>query len=83
MDKMLITKELSKGARGLKEWSARDLSEKSGVALDTIKSFESGRTKALSAHNQDAVQKALELAGIQFLEADETALGVGVALNGG
>lgn len=83
MMKMLITKEISKAARGLVGMSAARLSELSGVALDTVKSFESGRTKSLNAQNQDAVQKALESAGVCFLEAGDTAQGRGVSLRDG
>ena len=57
------------------------LSEVSDVPLDTIKSFESGRSKFLSAANQDAVQKALEAAGVQFLEGGDVSGGSGVALS--
>ena len=80
MDEMLLTKQKSKAARGLIEWSAVKLSEMSGVPLDTIKSFESGRSKTLNAENQDKVQKAFEAAGVQFLEEGDTSLGDGVSL---
>lgn len=58
--------------------SANDLASASGVALDTIKSFESGRTKNLSAVNQDAAMRALERAGVQFIP--ENGGGAGVRL---
>ena len=79
---MLLTKELSKAGRQLVGWTSKQLSETSGVSFDTVRSFESGRTKTLSAANQDAVQKALEGAGVQFLENGLTALGDGVVLKG-
>ncbi len=77
---MILTKEVVKGARGLLGWSAPKLADVASIPLDTIKSFESGRSKTLTATNQDALQKTLEAAGVQFLEAGETALGFGVAL---
>ena len=80
MWKMLITKEISRAARGLVGWSANKLAEAAGVSPDTIRSFESGRTGNLSAANQEAVQKALEKAGVQFLENGDVARGPGVAL---
>ncbi|MEL7319740.1 MAG: helix-turn-helix domain-containing protein [Pseudomonadota bacterium] len=83
MDDMKLTKEIVKAARGLIGFSALQLAEASGVALDTVKSFESGRNKSLSADNQDRVQKALELAGVQFLESGATSDGDGVALRTG
>ena len=80
MQLMLITKELSKAARGLAGMSAAGLSDAAKVPIDTIKSFESGRTRNLSAENQDKVQKALEAAGVQFLDTGDEADGPGVAL---
>ena len=80
MWEMLITKEISKAARGLVGWSANKLAEASGVSPDTIRSFESGRTGSLSAANQAAVQKALEAAGAQLLEDGHVANGPGVAI---
>lgn len=81
MDSMLLTKEIVKAARQLVVWTSNQLSEHSGVGHDTIRSFESGRTKSLSAENQDKVQKAFEAAGVQFLKEGDTANGSGVALS--
>jgi len=80
MSRMKLNKEIVKAARGLAGMSAAQLSEKSDVPIDTIKSFESGRNKSLSADNQDKVQKAFEKAHIQFLEDGSVAAGPGVAL---
>ena len=80
MWKLLITKEISRAARGLVGWSANTLADAAGISPDTIRSFESGRTGNLSAANQDAVQKALEVAGVQFLENGDATVGPGVAL---
>lgn len=79
---MLLTKQISKAARGLLEWSAPKLAEASGVPLDTIKSFESGRTKTLSAENQERIQKTLEREGVQFLDERDHASGKGVCFKG-
>lgn len=76
---MLITREISRAARGLVGWSSNELAARAGVSPDTIRSFESGRTKSLSAENQDNVQKALEAAGVQFLEPGDNSDGPGVA----
>ena len=80
---MLLTKELVKAARGLVGTSAVSLAEAASVPLDTLKSFESGRNKTLSAENQNKVQRALEAQGIQFLDVDDSAQGPGVALKPG
>ena len=80
MWRMLLTTELLKAARGIVRWSVNELAEESGVSPDTLRSFESGRTKSLSAHNQDAVQKALEGVGVQFMEKGDMSEGIGVAI---
>ena len=78
MTELILTKELSKAARGLVGLSASGLAKEASVSLDTIKSFESGRTKTLSATNQDAVMTALEKAGVHFIP--ENGGGAGVRL---
>ena len=80
MNKMLLTKEICKAARQLIGWTTKQLSEESGVSFDTLRSFESGRSKSLNAFNQEAVQKTLERAGVQFLEGGDIASGNGVAI---
>ena len=80
MFKMILTKEICKSARQLVGWTTKQLSEESGVSFDTLRSFESGRSKTLNAVNQDAVQKSLEAVGVQFMEKGDTAEGVGVAI---
>ena len=77
---MIIDRQVCKAARALAEWTAVELAEKSGVPHDTIRSFESGRTKNLNARNQEAIGKALESQGIQFLESGDIASGAGVVL---
>ena len=77
---MIVSKQICKAARALTEWTAVELANISGVPHDTIRSFESGRTASLNARNQDAILKAFEKHGIQFLESGKTALGVGVTL---
>jgi transcriptional regulator with XRE-family HTH domain len=39
----MITPEASRAARGLLNWSLKDLAEKAGVAFTTISQFERGR----------------------------------------
>ncbi len=80
MNNMILTKEISKAARALIGITAKDLAQLADVPFDTVRSFESGRTKALSAANQDAVQKALQAAGVQFIEPGDDPAGPGVAL---
>ena len=62
-----MTQQDCKAARAYLEITAEYLATEAGVSLDTLRSFESGRTKTLSAANQAAVASALEAQGIQFL----------------
>lgn len=71
-----ISGRLSKAARVLVNWRSLDLSERSGVPHDTIRAFESGRTRQLSTLNEKAVVDAFEAAGVQFIP--ENGGGVGV-----
>ena len=77
---MLLTNSILRSARGLVDWSATDLAKRSNVSIDTIRSFESGRTKSLTATNQEAIRVAFVEAGVQFLESGDVATGPGVAL---
>lgn len=76
--------EQIRAARALLGWTAADLAEKSGVSYPTIQRLDAtkgpvgGRFETV-----DAVRRALESAGIQFLEAGAAASGPGVALKGG
>lgn len=75
---MMMTKELSKAARALVSVTVDQLAGNSGLKPDTLRSFESGRTKTLSAKNQEALTKALEVLGVQFIP--ENGGGAGVRL---
>lgn len=73
---MELSQELCKAARGLKQWSIKDLAEASGLSVDTLRSFESGRTKRLSVGNQSAAVSAFEDAGIEFIAENGGGAGV-------
>ncbi|WEJ79898.1 transcriptional regulator [Paracoccus versutus] len=62
------------------DWKASDLADAAAVSHDTLRSFESGRTKALDLENEEAIRKALEARGVQFLEGGQVAVGPGVAM---
>ncbi len=57
------------------KWSRVKLVEASGVAEQTIINFERGRHKPQAAKNA-ALKRALEEAGITFLEANEDGPGI-------
>jgi transcriptional regulator with XRE-family HTH domain len=78
----MVTAGQIRAARALLGWSGAQLAKAAGVSLQTIRRMESdlgpGRS---SAANVEAVQHALEMAGVVFLEADGAgAAGPGVRL---
>ncbi len=73
---MELTQELCKAARGLKQWSLKELAVASGLSVDTLRSFESGRTKRLSVGNQSAAVSAFEAAGVEFIAENGGGAGV-------
>jgi len=81
----MLTAAQIRAARALLGWSQPALAKASGVSLPTIVRMEGavgpGRS---SAANVEAVQRALENAGVMFLEADGAgAAGPGVRLKPG
>jgi predicted transcriptional regulator len=78
----MLTAAQIRAARALLGWSQPVLASASGVSLPTIVRMEGpvgpGRS---SAANVDAVRRALENAGVMFLEGDDAgAMGPGVRL---
>ena len=77
-----LTRQQVKAARALLDWTAAALAEASDVPVDTIRSFESGRTGTLNRSNEASVRRALAGAGVQLLTSGEVAAGPGVAMEG-
>jgi transcriptional regulator with XRE-family HTH domain len=73
----MLTSAQIRGARAMLRWSASKLSEMSGVSLPTISRMElsQGVPKSLST-NLQAIQNALEDAGVIFIDEDEEGPGV-------
>ena len=73
----MITSNQMRAARALLRWSAKRLSQESGVSLPTIQRMESsdGTPNALS-RNLEAVQRALEQAGVMFVFDNGGGVGV-------
>lgn len=69
-----------KAARALLNWTAAQLAEASGLSLDTLRSFESGRSRSLNRENEKAILSAFAAADVQFVQAGDTAKGAGVTL---
>lgn len=73
---MHITSEQIRAARALLRWEQKDLAEKSGISLPSVKRLEGARGP-LAAHGRTiaALQLALEGGGIVFLADGEAAPG--------
>lgn len=73
--------EQIRAARGLLKWSARQLAEASDIGWATIQRLES-KDGPLAGYEQthEAIRRALEAQGVQFLESGQVAAGPGVAL---
>ncbi len=73
----MITAEQIRGARAMLRWSAKQLAEQAGLSWPTIQRMEStqGVPSGLSK-NLELVQRALEGAGIIFIDEDDEGPGV-------
>jgi transcriptional regulator with XRE-family HTH domain len=60
-----MTPEQSRAARGWLGWTQGDLARESHVGLSTVKDYEAGKRRPIQ-NNLDAIQRALEAAGIAF-----------------
>lgn len=74
----MITGAQVRAAKALIGWSGNDLAEKAGVGLSTIRRIEGcdGLLEAASIKTLQAIQKALELGGVEFLGTPEDNPGV-------
>jgi len=77
----LLTSEQVRAARSLLRWEQSKLADASGVSLPSIKRLET-QPGPLAAQMRTvaAIRSTLEAAGVQFVEAGETAIGSGVTL---
>ena len=67
----MITGSQIRMARACLRWTAKNLAEKSGVSWATIQRMESvDGVPSASATNLEAVQRALEAAGVEFTDGD-------------
>ena len=73
----MVTSGQIRAARALLDWTRSELSERSGVGISALMRFESadgvpsGNIKTI-----DAVKKALEEAGVEFIGSPDDAPGV-------
>lgn len=69
---------MARAALGL---GVRELAEQAGVSFTTINRFETGKS-GLQHSSAEAIRRALEAQGVQFLESGQVAAGPGVAMGG-
>jgi predicted transcriptional regulator len=76
---LVLRSEVIRAARALLRWEQRDLADASSVSLPTIKRLEA-QPGVMAAHMSTitALRKALETAGVEFI--DENGSGPGVRL---
>jgi transcriptional regulator with XRE-family HTH domain len=67
---MLTTGSQLRAARALLDLEQAALAELAGVNINTIRNLEGSKGEPIKGHNQTviAVQRALEVAGIEFLD---------------
>jgi transcriptional regulator with XRE-family HTH domain len=73
----LITSGQIRAARSLIKWTGKELAEASGVAFSTLMRLESGEgVPAAQAKTLDAIEKAFENVGIEFIGSPDEGAGV-------
>jgi len=76
-----MTPEQIRMARNALRLGVRDLAEMAGVSFTTVSRFETGKS-GLQLATAEALRRALEAQGIQFLNSGQVAEGPGVAVKG-
>ena len=73
----MITSGQIRAARSFLRWTGKELAEASGVAFSTLMRLEAGEgIPSAQAKTLDAVQKAFEAAGLEFIGTPESGAGV-------
>lgn len=75
----MLRGEQIRAARSLLGWSQTVLAEAARISLPTIKRLEAHGVERSAVATAEAIRKALEGAGVQFLERGNAAAGPGVA----
>jgi hypothetical protein len=82
MPAKLLTSAQIRAARALIRWSAEDLARETALGVTTVRRAELTASKTSLTHANDrAVRRALEAAGVEFI--DENGGGPGVRLRKG
>jgi len=72
----MIDGDQIRAARSLIGWKQQELAEKAGLSFATIQRMETQGTGKSSMENVQAVQRALEKAGVQFIPENGGGAGV-------
>ena len=72
----MVTNEQLRAARGLLGWSQSELAARAGLSLPTVKRLEGGFGPRVSEEARGKLQRAIESAGIAFIEENGGGLGV-------
>lgn len=73
----MITSGQIRAARALVKWTGKELALASGVAFSTLMRLETGEgVPGAQAKTLDAIQKAFEEAGVEFIGTPESGAGV-------
>ena len=76
----MITSCQIRAARALVNWSARELAEKSGLGVATIRRMElADGVPSSNAQTLDLVRKVMESVGVEFIGSPEDGPGVRLA----
>jgi len=78
----LTTVEQLRAARALLGWSQTELASRAGLSLPTVKRVEGGFGPNVSEEARSKLQRALEAAGLEFLEENGAGMGVRFANHG-
>ncbi len=73
-----MTPSQCRAARGLLGLSQEEVAKAASVGLSTLKNFEAGKSAPMQ-NNLQAIQRALEAAGVQFIPENGGGAGVRLA----
>lgn len=65
-----------RAARGMLNWTARDLAARAGVSFSSVRRAESEKNNSVSQATLEAIQAAFEKSGVSFVTSDTVGLGV-------